>query len=58
VLTKDEARRDRRQHRAVAGAAREGGSRLILRCGNGAAARPNWKEQPSRETLSGVQWRS
>jgi hypothetical protein len=49
---------DRRQHRPAVGAAWEGGSRLILRCGIGAAARPNWKEQPSRETLSGVQWRS
>jgi hypothetical protein len=24
----------------------------------GADARPNWKEQPPRETLTGVQWRS
>jgi hypothetical protein len=23
-----------------------------------ADARPNWKEQPPRETLTGVQWRS
>jgi hypothetical protein len=24
----------------------------------GADARPNWKEQPPRESLSGMQWRS
>jgi hypothetical protein len=24
----------------------------------GSDARPNWKEQPPRETLTGVQWRS
>jgi hypothetical protein len=24
----------------------------------GADARPNWKEQPQRESLTGVQWRS
>jgi hypothetical protein len=24
----------------------------------GADARPNWKEQPPRESLTGVQWRS
>jgi hypothetical protein len=24
----------------------------------GADARPNWKEQPPRETLTGVQWRT
>jgi hypothetical protein len=24
----------------------------------GADARPNWQEQPQRETLTGVQWRS
>jgi hypothetical protein len=24
----------------------------------GADARPNWKEQPPRQTLTGVQWRS
>jgi hypothetical protein len=24
----------------------------------GADARPNWKEQPPRETLTGAQWRS
>jgi hypothetical protein len=24
----------------------------------GADARPNWKEQPARESLTGVQWRS
>jgi hypothetical protein len=24
----------------------------------GADARPNWKEQPPRETLNGVQWQS
>jgi hypothetical protein len=24
----------------------------------GADARPNWKEQPERECLTGVQWRS
>jgi hypothetical protein len=28
------------------------------RCGIiGADARPNWREQPARETLTGVQWR-
>jgi hypothetical protein len=28
------------------------------RCGIiGAGARPNWQEQPPRETLTGVQWR-
>jgi hypothetical protein len=26
-------------------------------CIIGADARPNWKEQPPRETLTGVQWR-
>jgi hypothetical protein len=32
---------------------------LCTRCGIvGADARPNWKEQPPRETLTGVQWRS
>jgi len=28
------------------------------RCGIiGADARPNWQEQPTRETLTGMQWR-
>jgi hypothetical protein len=32
---------------------------VCTRCGIiGADARPNWKEQPPRETLTGVQWRS
>ena len=32
---------------------------LCTRCGIvGANARPNWKERPPRETLTGVQWRS
>jgi hypothetical protein len=36
------------------------GSRMVCtRCGIiGADARPNWKEQLPRETLTGVQWRS
>jgi hypothetical protein len=36
------------------------GPRMVCtRCGIvGADARPNWKEQPPRETLTGVQWRS
>jgi hypothetical protein len=36
------------------------GPRMVCtRCGIvGADARPNWKEQQSRETLTGVQWRS
>jgi hypothetical protein len=35
------------------------GPRMICtRCGIiGADARPNWREQPARESLSGVQWR-
>jgi hypothetical protein len=35
------------------------GPRMVCtRCGIvGADARPNWKEQPPRETLTGVQWR-
>ena len=35
------------------------GPRMVCtRCGIiGADARPNWKEQPARETLTGVQWR-
>jgi hypothetical protein len=35
------------------------GPRMVCtRCGIiGADARPNWKEQPSRETFTGVQWR-
>jgi hypothetical protein len=32
---------------------------LCTSCGIvGADARPNWREQPQRETLTGVQWRS
>jgi hypothetical protein len=36
------------------------GPRMVCtRCGIvGADARPNWKEQPPQETLTGVQWRS
>jgi hypothetical protein len=36
------------------------GRRMVCtRCGIvGADARPSWKEQPPRETLTGVQWRS
>jgi hypothetical protein len=36
------------------------GPRMVCtRCGIiGADARPNWKEQPPRETLKGIQWRS
>ena len=31
---------------------------VCTRCGIiGAGARPNWREQPLRETLTGVQWR-
>jgi hypothetical protein len=31
---------------------------VCTRCGIiGADARPNWREQPPRESLSGVQWR-
>jgi hypothetical protein len=35
------------------------GPRMVcMRCWIiGADARPNWKEQPPRETLTGVQWR-
>jgi hypothetical protein len=35
------------------------GPRMVCtRCGIvGADARPNWREQPPRESLSGVQWR-
>jgi hypothetical protein len=35
------------------------GPRMVCtRCGIiGADARPNWQEQPARETLTGVQWR-
>jgi hypothetical protein len=35
------------------------GPRMVrIRCGIiGADARPNWKEQPARESLTGVQWR-
>jgi hypothetical protein len=35
------------------------GPRMVCtRCGIvGADARPNWREQPARESLSGVQWR-
>jgi hypothetical protein len=35
------------------------GPRMVCtRCGIiGADARPNWLEQPPRETLTGVQWR-
>jgi hypothetical protein len=32
---------------------------VCTRCGIiGADARPNWQEQPPRETLTGVQWRT
>ena len=32
---------------------------VCTRCGTiGADARPNWKEQPERESLTGAQWRS
>jgi hypothetical protein len=32
---------------------------ICTRCGIVAAdARPNWKEQPDRESLTGAQWRS
>jgi hypothetical protein len=31
---------------------------FCTRCGViGADARPNWREQPSRESLTGAQWR-
>jgi hypothetical protein len=31
---------------------------MSTRCGIiGADARPNWREQPARESLIGVQWR-
>jgi hypothetical protein len=35
------------------------GPRMVCtRCGIiGADARPNWQEQPARETLTGMQWR-
>jgi hypothetical protein len=35
------------------------GPRMVCtRCGIiGADARPNWQEQPQRESLTGVQWR-
>jgi hypothetical protein len=35
------------------------GPRMVCaRCGIiGADARPNWREQPARESMSGVQWR-
>jgi hypothetical protein len=35
------------------------GPRMVCtRCGIiGADARPNWREQPARESLTGVQWR-
>jgi hypothetical protein len=35
------------------------GPRMVCtRCGIiGADARPNWKEKPARESLTGVQWR-
>jgi hypothetical protein len=35
------------------------GPRMVcMRCGIiGADARPNWKERPERESLTGVQWR-
>jgi hypothetical protein len=35
------------------------GPRMVFtKCGIiGADARPNWQEQPPRETLTGVQWR-
>jgi hypothetical protein len=36
---------------------RELGVRSLCRIVGG-DARPNWKEQPPRETLTGVQWRS
>jgi hypothetical protein len=36
------------------------GPRMVCTsCGTiGADGRPNWKEQPPRDTLTGVQWRS
>ena len=35
-----------------------GPRRVCTRCGIiGADARPNWREQPQRESLTGVQWR-
>jgi hypothetical protein len=39
---------------------REFGPRMVCtKCGMvGADVRPNWKEQPARESLTGVQWRS
>jgi hypothetical protein len=56
------------QHRAVLSADRwpddiavpTFGPRMVcIGCGIvGADARPNWQEQPPRETLTGVQWRS
>jgi hypothetical protein len=58
---------DSRHRRAAAGAARKGGSRVnflerdlvCTGCGIvGADARPNWKERPPQESLTGVQWRS
>jgi hypothetical protein len=35
------------------------GPRMVCTCCGiiGADARPNWREQPPRETLTGVQWR-
>jgi hypothetical protein len=38
---------------------RSGRDMVCTRCGIiGADARPNWQEQPPRESLTGVQWRS
>jgi hypothetical protein len=38
----------------------EFGPRMVCtKCGMvGADVRPNWKEQPARESLTGVRWRS
>jgi hypothetical protein len=35
------------------------GPRMVCTCCGitGADARPNWREQPARESLTGVQWR-
>jgi hypothetical protein len=48
------------QHRPDDVAVPTFGSRMVCTgCGIvGADARPNWTEQPPRETLTGVQWRS